>query len=111
MAAAHEAVGGAAAAYLASCRRYCYTTPKSYLELIALYKQLLGRRRSEVGGAKARLRSGVEKIGLASAQVADLQAALRQEQAVVEEKKVRRVVVCLVFLCVSLALYDWPYIT
>lgn len=33
------------AAYLESCRRYNYTTPKSYLELISLYKDLLARKR------------------------------------------------------------------
>jgi hypothetical protein len=35
----------ASAAYLESYRRYNYTTPKSYLELISLYKDLLARKR------------------------------------------------------------------
>lgn len=35
----------ASAAYLESFRRYNYTTPKSYLELISLYKDLLARKR------------------------------------------------------------------
>ena len=49
-------------------RRYCYTTPKSYLELIALYKLLLARKREALQQAKDRLVSGVEKIAQASAQ-------------------------------------------
>ena len=29
-------------------RRYCYTTPKSFLELIKLFNSMLGRRRGEL---------------------------------------------------------------
>ena len=50
MAHAHTCVGAASTAYLESCRRYNYTTPKSYLELISLYKDLLARKRT-VGSA------------------------------------------------------------
>ena len=53
--------------------RYTYTTPKSYLELISLYKTLLSAKRDELRQAKERLESGVAKIAQASAQVADLQ--------------------------------------
>ncbi len=41
MAFAHQCVTEASVRYLEAFRRYNYTTPKSYLELIALYKQLL----------------------------------------------------------------------
>ena len=50
-------------------RRYNYTTPKSYLELISLYKSLLAQKRAELRANKERLESGVEKIAQASAQV------------------------------------------
>ena len=50
-------------------RRYNYTTPKSYLELISLYKALLAQKRAELKANKERLESGVEKIAQASAQV------------------------------------------
>ena len=49
-------------------RRYNYTTPKSYLELISLYKGLLAQKRAELHGEKQRLESGVDKISQASAQ-------------------------------------------
>ena len=49
-------------------RRYNYTTPKSYLELISLYKSLLAQKRAELRGEKERLESGVDKISQASAQ-------------------------------------------
>ena len=54
--------------YLESVRRYNYTTPKSYLELISLYKALLAQKRAELRGEKERLESGVDKISQASAQ-------------------------------------------
>jgi dynein heavy chain len=73
--------------YLEAYRRYNYTTPKSYLELIALYKSLLQQKRDELRAAKERLENGVDKIAQASAQVADLQANLKEEQIIVEEKK------------------------
>jgi dynein heavy chain len=62
-------VGQASQQYLETYRRYNYTTPKSYLELISLYKTLLARKRAELQAAKERLQNGVEKIAQASAQV------------------------------------------
>ena len=64
-----------------------YTTPKSYLELISLYKDMLANRRQALSEAKARLENGVDKIAFASAQVNELQVNLKQEQIIVEEKK------------------------
>ena len=55
--------------YLELAKRYNYTTAKSYLELIALFKSLLASKRAQLGANKARLQSGVEKISQASAQV------------------------------------------
>lgn len=51
-------------------RRYNYTTPKSYLELISLYKQLLDKKRGQLTQAKQRLESGVDKIQQASMSIA-----------------------------------------
>ena len=58
-----------ACSYLESVRRYNYTTPKSYLELIALYKALLAQKRAQLRANKERLENGVDKIAQASAQV------------------------------------------
>jgi dynein heavy chain, axonemal len=63
-----QSVSDASAQYLATFRRYNYTTPKSYLELISLYKALLARKRSELSAARERLANGVDKIAQASAQ-------------------------------------------
>lgn len=45
------------------------------------------KKRTELRNAKERLENGVDKIAQASAQVADLQTALKEEQIIVEEKK------------------------
>ena len=62
----HMAVNDASNAYLEEDRRYNYTTPKSYLELISLYKDMLATKRMELKQAKERLENGVDKIAQAS---------------------------------------------
>lgn len=47
--------------YYEQYRRYNYTTPKSYLELISLYKSLLARKRDELRAAKQRLENGARR--------------------------------------------------
>ena len=54
-----------------------------------MYKSLLARKREELRLDKERLENGVTKIAQASAQVADLQVNLKQEQIIVEEKKAK----------------------
>lgn len=87
MAFAHQSVTVASRKYHEMFRRHNYTTPKSYLELISLYKQLLEKRRSQLAQAKLRLESGVDKITSASCAVEELQKNLQEEQTIVEEKK------------------------
>ena len=78
MAYAHQCVTEASVRYMEAFRRYNYTTPKSYLELISLYKSLLDRKRSELKMAKERLENGVDKIAQASAQVFTTEFAWRE---------------------------------
>ncbi|KAL4450636.1 hypothetical protein ABPG77_000992 [Micractinium sp. CCAP 211/92] len=87
MAFAHQSVTAASLKYYDVFRRFNYTTPKSYLEFISLYKELLAKKRSELMQAKQRLASGVDKITWASKAVEDLQKNLEEETLIVEEKK------------------------
>jgi dynein heavy chain len=87
MAFAHQSVSDSAVKFKESLRRFCYTTPKSYLELISLYDSLLAQKRADLKVQKDRLENGVDKIAQASAHVKDLQTNLQQEQIIVEEKK------------------------
>ena len=72
-------VNKTAATYLTADRRYVYTTPKSYLELLKLYKQLLQRKRDESVAAIDRLSNGLRKLKETAAAV-----------SVIEEELVRR---------------------
>mmetsp|Transcript_13737 Transcript_13737/g.31794 ORF Transcript_13737/g.31794 Transcript_13737/m.31794 type:complete len:4493 (-) Transcript_13737:49-13527(-) len=87
MAFVHSVVNEKSVEYLESERRYNYTTPKSFLDLIDLYKDLLEKKRSGIHKLKSRLENGLEKLRSASDQVTDLQASLKVEIEVVEEKK------------------------
>ena len=68
-------------------RRRNYVTPKSFLELIDLYKNMLREKLDEIGKLKERLESGLEKLQATAEMVAELQEALQQDMALVEEKK------------------------
>uniref|UniRef100_A0A7S2NI24 Dynein heavy chain n=1 Tax=Haptolina brevifila TaxID=156173 RepID=A0A7S2NI24_9EUKA len=82
----HESVGVAAEQYRARERREVYTTPKSYLELIALYKDELAANRQVLQVLKTALVEGLLKLNDASQQVADMQVQLKEESAFVEKK-------------------------
>ena len=83
----HTMVNAKSLEYLASERRYNYTTPKSYLDLITLYKFMLNDKKEKIHVLKDRLENGLEKMNSAAEQVAELQENLVKDMAIVEEKK------------------------
>ena len=62
MAYVHESVEICCERYLGQERRNVYTTPKSYLELIQLYKRLLTQNEELVDALKTRLETGLIKL-------------------------------------------------
>lgn len=80
-------VNEAAQEFLAVERRYVYTTPKSFLELLKLYQTLLGRKRAEFDAAIVRLESGLEKMRETADSVEVIEADLKISLADAEEKK------------------------
>ena len=50
-------------------RRYVYTTPKSFLELIKLYTTMLSNKRESLGKNKERYETGLEKLSETAQQV------------------------------------------
>ena len=87
MAFVHRQVDATCGVYLAEERRNVYTTPKSYLELIALYKRLLARQNEQLEAMRDRLATGLVKLRSSAEQVAGMQVQLKEEQVVVEQKK------------------------
>ena len=72
--------------YLANDRRYNYTTPKSFLEQIELYKKLLGLKNNELQQKMDRLLNGLLKLQSTSSQVDDLKAKLASQEIELKQK-------------------------
>ena len=72
-----EAVNKATVAFRAKERRFVYTTPKSYLELIKLYRNLLGEKRRDAAAAIGRLENGLSKLKETSESVSKLEETLK----------------------------------
>lgn len=62
MAYVHTSVNEASNMYLQNEKRYNYTTPKSFLEQIALYLNLLSAKNHELTAKMQRLENGLEKL-------------------------------------------------
>ena len=86
MAEVHLSVNLASTNFAATERRYNYTTPKSFLELIAFYKRLLGRKREELRKGQSRLEKGIATLKQTHSQVADLKKDLQETLVKVKEK-------------------------
>lgn len=87
MAFAHQAVDDASRELLVREKRFNYTTPKSFLELISFYKNLLSGQRAQTLAKIDRLESGLIKLRSTTDDVAQLEEDLKKQQVVVEEKK------------------------
>jgi len=76
----HESSASASEKLKAVYRRYNYTTPKSFLEMIALYKSLLSKKKHELNVLYERLDSGLVKLHETADMVAKLRSELEAEQ-------------------------------
>ena len=65
----HKSVNEMSATYLMNERRYNYTTPKSFLEQITLYQNLLSKKNQELQAKIIRLENGLEKLKSTASQV------------------------------------------
>lgn len=69
MAYVHTSVNEASEKYQRNEKRYNYTTPKSFLQQITLYKNLLGKSRAQLQHKMNRLDSGLQKLQTTATQV------------------------------------------
>jgi len=84
----HQSVNSVGNSFFAELRRKVYTTPKSYLDLIQLYKEMLGSNQEKVEEQRERMAIGVQKLDETEALVTGLKADLTKLQPVLEEKSV-----------------------
>uniref|UniRef100_A0A8D2LWB0 Dynein axonemal heavy chain 11 n=1 Tax=Varanus komodoensis TaxID=61221 RepID=A0A8D2LWB0_VARKO len=81
MAYAHTSVNEMSAKFQQNERRYNYTTPKSFLEQITLYKNLLEKKIQKMFKHKEHLLNGIEKLKTTASQVEDLKYKLASQEA------------------------------
>ncbi|XP_039715559.1 dynein axonemal heavy chain 17 isoform X10 [Pteropus medius] len=86
MAYVHTTVNEMSKVYLATERRYNYTTPKTFLEQIKLYQNLLAKKRTELVAKIERLENGLMKLQSTASQVDDLKAKLAIQEAELKQK-------------------------
>ncbi|KAL4687709.1 hypothetical protein H8959_019837 [Pygathrix nigripes] len=82
----HTTVNEMSRVYLATERRYNYTTPKTFLEQIKLYQNLLAKKRTELVAKIERLENGLMKLQSTASQVDDLKAKLAIQEAELKQK-------------------------
>jgi len=70
-------------------RRHVYTTPKSFLELIKLFKVMLMKKEGEIESSKDKYETGVVKLTETGEIVSKLEEELKVFSVEVEEKKKR----------------------
>lgn len=72
----HISVEDMSEQFFESLRRRVYTTPKSYLDLISLYNQVLEQKRHEFNLNKNRLAVGLKKLNDTNTNIAELKVKL-----------------------------------
>ncbi|KAM8838403.1 dynein axonemal heavy chain 11 [Synchiropus picturatus] len=73
---AHSSVNEVSLKYQQNEKHFNYTTPKSFLEFMKLYGNLLGKKRTELTQKMERLENGLQKLQTTASQVEDLKAKL-----------------------------------
>ncbi|KAF5892934.1 dynein heavy chain 11, axonemal-like, partial [Clarias magur] len=77
---AHTSVNEVSVKYQQNEKRFNYTTPKSFLEFMKLYGNLLAKKRRELIQKMERLESGLQKLLSTASQVEDLKAKLALQE-------------------------------
>ncbi len=86
MAIVHESVGDYSVQYRQKMKRYNYTTPKSFLELISFYKKLLLAKRTDLTAQIQRLQTGISTLIRTKSKVEELEASLKETMIIVNER-------------------------
>ncbi|KAG7214621.1 hypothetical protein INR49_010513 [Caranx melampygus] len=77
---AHTSVNEVSVKYQQNEKHFNYTTPKSFLEFMKLYGNLLGKKRTELTQKMERLENGLQKLLSTASQVEDLKAKLAVQE-------------------------------
>ncbi|KAG8432457.1 hypothetical protein GDO86_016919 [Hymenochirus boettgeri] len=83
---AHTSVKEVSVKYQQNEKHYNYTTPKSFLALIKLYWNLLGKKRNELVQKMERLENGLQKLQTTALQVEDLKSKLAVQEVELHQR-------------------------
>ncbi|XP_066544120.1 dynein axonemal heavy chain 11 [Amia ocellicauda] len=83
---AHTTVNEVSVKYQQNEKHYNYTTPKSFLEFMKLYDNLLGKKRRELIQKMERLENGLQKLLTTASQVEDLKAKLATQEVELHQR-------------------------
>lgn len=86
MAYVHRCANNMSQVYLTNERRYNYTTPKTFLELISLYLNMLSSKNKELTDNIERLENGLTKLINTASQVDDLKEKLAAQEIELKQK-------------------------
>eukprot|EP00762_Andalucia_godoyi_P000666 ANDGO_05308.mRNA.1 Dynein-1-beta heavy chain len=81
----HSSVSKGSKKYFEELRRYNYTTPTSYLELLQLYLSMLDEQREKVSQKLVRLKTGLDKLLSTNDVVEQMKVDLKRMQPVLEK--------------------------
>jgi dynein heavy chain len=84
----HRTVETETACFYNELKRYNYTTPTSYLELIKLYVEILKTQQAKISLNERRYRVGLDKLQETEAIVSELEESLTEMQPVLEKASV-----------------------
>lgn len=85
----HTSVNNMSTIYFQNERRYNYTTPKTFLEQIALYGKLLDEKTKNLKMMIIRLENGLEKLAACASDVAVLKVNISKSIAAIIIMKCR----------------------
>ncbi|XP_041639844.1 dynein heavy chain 1, axonemal [Cheilinus undulatus] len=81
----HQTVARKCEQYLAELSRHNYVTPKSYLELLKIFSDLIGRKKQELCSARQRMKTGLDKLLSTAEDVSTMQEKLETMRPLLEE--------------------------
>ncbi|KAL7890701.1 hypothetical protein AOLI_G00001770 [Acnodon oligacanthus] len=82
----HTSVNEVSVKYQQNEKHFNYTTPKSFLEFMKLYGNLLGAKRRELAQKMERLENGLQKLLTTASQVEDLKAKLAVQEVELHQR-------------------------
>ncbi|KAG9277586.1 dynein heavy chain 11, axonemal-like [Astyanax mexicanus] len=83
---AHTSVNEVSVKYQQNEKHFNYTTPKSFLEFMKLYGNLLGAKQRELTQKMERLENGLQKLLSTASQVEDLKAKLALQEVELHQR-------------------------